>query len=528
MVQMLLDYGADPNSGYESVWGEEVQEQCYTPYLLLAAMMPNTANIFEALIDRGADIHVKYTKRRGLLDPDARVLEGFEVVWADTLLPNIIESAVRSWHAYGRRWTVDTEVVRKLELLVRHGISIDSEMGGLTPLHYCLLRLRTKTTITMELIPHIIALGADVRSLDPNGSQPLHLLTKHVYTNELENRSAAQSIFLCRTFPPAPSRILMDLMIDNGADPNAVDADGQTPLMHLCRQPAHVHTASLMKALLGRQGIDVNMTDKSGCTALHHIVGEPNAAHHHEICFRLQILLNHSKGVLKVNVRNRSGRTPLHQLLEAQNHDTWGLQRTADLQRRYRVKRRALLMLIRAGADTTARVVPSLQESPLYTWRNGTNDDGLQHVFEPNVGETVDDETLGDTPLHLACREMEPAVMLNLLLRHGAAVYVNSVSRHQRLTPLMMVVGLASAQALPWASMAEAVQVLLDAGADIHLRDSNGRTAWELAMKMCGTSHPWALAPWLEQLMPEMSDEKKQEVLGLGATKRTALGLKKS
>jgi len=227
----------------------------------------------------------------------------------------------------------------------------------------------------------------------------------------------------------------MDLLIDRGADPNEPDAEGRTPLMFLCSQLYVVHTALLIEILLGKS-VDVNATDKWGCTALHYVVGQPGAVFHDEPCFRLQVLLNYSGSTLDVDICDKSGRTPLHLLLQARHSDQLSY---VDERRRRITKRRALVMLIRAGANINKRVLSSTISMPLHKVHDKDSAAGVKNISEPptaNISES-NVETFEDTPLHLAWQDPDPA-LFSILLRHGATAHINTVARQLRLMPLMI------------------------------------------------------------------------------------------
>lgn len=226
----------------------------------------------------------------------------------------------------------------------------------------------------------------------------------------------------------------MELLIDRGADPNAPDAEGRTPLMLLCSQPYAVHTALLIKILLGKS-VDVNAVDRWGCTALHYVVGQSGAVFHHEPCFRLQVLLNYSGDTLDMDICDKSGRTPLHLLLEARHSDQLSY---ADERRRRITKRRALVMLIRAGANINKGVLSSTVSTPLHKVHKDSSR-AVNHMPElptANISK-ADIETFKHTPFHLAWQDPDPA-LAGILLRHGATVDVNSVAGQLSLTPLMI------------------------------------------------------------------------------------------
>ncbi|CAJ2509932.1 Uu.00g058320.m01.CDS01 [Anthostomella pinea] len=147
-------------------------------------------------------------------------------------------------------------------------------------------------------------------------------LTGSFFSQVQKNWCPSRSIYFQTILRPPPLSSFMELLIDRGADPDAPDADGRTPLMLLCGQPPNIPTALLINALLllRRRAVDVRVIDKQKRTALHHIVGgSPGAVFHSEPCSRLQVLLNYSGGALGVDARDCSDRTPLHLVLEARD-----------------------------------------------------------------------------------------------------------------------------------------------------------------------------------------------------------------
>lgn len=132
-------------------------------------------------------------------------------------------------------------------------------------------------------------------------------------------------------------------------------------------------------------------------------------------------------------------------------------------------------------------------------------------------------EGLGYTPLHMACqRGLDPTIQIDLLLRHGATKDINAVSRRMHLTPLMTLVGLAAKGNIRREAMTRAIKLLLDAGADPQMRDTKDRTAWEISMDMNEDLPSWLWGLYLENIMPEMSEERKRKALGLGVKDRVS------
>lgn len=251
--------------------------------------------------------------------------------------------------------------------------------------------------------------------------------------------------------------------------------------MLLCHHPPTVLTAILIHHLVQNQNIDFKAVDKRGCNVLHLATGEPADPFHHEPCFRLQLLLNRggdrgALGVDDVNAYNESGRTPLHLLLEAR-YSPLHRQRV-DFETPWLAtnKTRALAMLIRAGADVRART----------------------HQSADGPGE--------DTPLHLALQSHELGILsaTRLLLRHGATADINYVSPSLDMTPLMVMVAAAGRGELSRNTTDDLTRLLLASGADAQLRDSKGRTAWDMFVELKGA--PSSISPWslcLEGVMPD-------------------------
>lgn len=64
----------------------------------------------------------------------------------------------------------------------------------------------------------------------------------------------------------------MKKLLEHGANPNAQNAWGYTPLMMLVRSSLHLQTA----ALLIEKGADLNLRDQKGRTALDHLISLKN------------------------------------------------------------------------------------------------------------------------------------------------------------------------------------------------------------------------------------------------------------
>lgn len=477
MAAVLLDRGASPNSGmYLTAYDQERSEPCHTPILFMAVMIHSSADLVQLLLEKGADPHAPFTEYRNEFYANTRLL-GLSRVYARSLVGNLVAALIDNVHGLP-----DTGGIQKLKLLVQYGADVDTKIHNDTLLQYCLRRERTQAYEALEMIHALIEIGADVTHIDSEDNGAFHLLCGF-YLQQYQNGGRLSFIpDYHQMIRPSPFSSVIDGFMDRGADPNAKDTLGRTPLMLLCHHPPTVLTAILIHHLVRNRNIDFKAVDKRGCNVLHLATGEPADPYHHEPCFRLQLLLNRggdrgALGVDDVNAYNESGRTPLHLLLEAR-YSPLHRQRV-DFETPWLAtnKTRALAMLIRAGADVRART----------------------HQSADGPGE--------DTPLHLALQSHELGILsaTRLLLRHGATADINYVSPSIDMTPLMVVVAAAGRGELSRNTTEDLTRLLLTSGADAQLRDSKGRTAWDMFVELKGapsTISPWSLC--LEGVMPDM------------------------
>jgi ankyrin repeat protein len=101
----------------------------------------------------------------------------------------------------------------------------------------------------MEIVRQLIALGGDVRARNRRGAEPLHYAVDGVPGSRMWNPPAQAATIAC--------------LIEAGADPNAVDWSGVTPLHRAVR----TRCAAAVNALLDR-GADVKRQNRSGSTPI--------------------------------------------------------------------------------------------------------------------------------------------------------------------------------------------------------------------------------------------------------------------
>jgi len=334
-----------------------------------------------------------------------------------------------------------------------------------TPLYAALTKGRTE--ISQLLLGHYP--DVDIRNSD--GQSPLHLAA---YNGILK---------------------IIPMLVERGADVNARDRRGQTPL-HKILRGLKVHATFDMVRFLLANNADVNIQDYDHDTPLHVITshyGSPELA---------RLLLEHGANI---HARNRKGETPLHQscasgrlevtrlLLkhgadpDVQDHSDFYplfidnpnvvrllLEHGANLYVRDYLGTTALHLSSAQGHESRIDIVRVLLEyytnpdvldkrnnTPLHLASSKGNFKIVQLLFEhgANVNMQNDSKT---TPLHEAATGGHLDVM-RFLLDHGADVDTQTICHDTALHNAVR-------------DGFGAAQLLLEYGANVHVRDNRGET----------------------------------------------------
>ena len=264
-------------------------------------------DIVELLIDKGAQIDVKakngctplYVAASSqhkhitqllldygaVMEPDiALMLEDIELVKHYLDRGVDANSKLAKGYTTGESWlnkAVAYQNRNLVELLLNHGAIVNDKTGTFksSPLHRATKGIKGR--VYRNICELLIARGADVNAEDKYGKTPLH--------------GAAE----------CGNQDIVEFLLDCGADVNALDLSKSSPLF----EAARLHNPQAAKSLLSR-GASVNLTDAEGWTPLLRAFQQSD---NDEI---VKVLVTHGADV---NVRGCRDESPLH-LAVAQNN----------------------------------------------------------------------------------------------------------------------------------------------------------------------------------------------------------------
>jgi len=174
------------------------------------------------------------------------------------------------------------------KLLAKGAYATTADNTGRTPLHVAL----ENQSHFRALIPTLINNGANVNAQDKHGVTPLMVYASNASFGWGTSRSSLKQ--------GEKAYALAQLLLSKGARVNVVDAQGQTAL-----HKALAHGINKAAALLIDAGAQVTIQDKKGMTALHCITYYEHLP--------LKSMLQ--KGA-QINARDKQGDTPAHKVAD--------------------------------------------------------------------------------------------------------------------------------------------------------------------------------------------------------------------
>ena len=297
-------------------------------------------------------------------------------------------------------------------LLLTNEIVNVADCDGDYPLHMACSRSNIETV--QLLMDH----GADINAVNKYGQTPLH--------------TAAGGDDDCPD--------LCKLLVKHGTKINAVDEDGNQPLQLACHQD-HIETVKFLFS----QGADANAVNKHGQTPLH-----AAARGKKDLC---KLLVKHGT---KVDAVDEDGNQPLHLACHQDYKET-------------------VKFLFSQGADANA--VNKHGQTPLHAAARGKKD--CPHLCKLLVqhGTKIDAvDKDGNQPLHFACIEGHTKTV-ELMLSHGADT--NAATQHGH-TALHTAAGGKK-------DCADLCKLLVQHGTKIDAVDEDGNQPLHLACRQCYT-----------------------------------------
>jgi serine/threonine protein kinase len=279
----------------------------------------------QQLLEQGANANVRS------LDPTIRSLDSDFSLLAPqgaTPLHHAIVKLINPTSPDAR-----ANVEQSIQLLLDHGADVNAiANSGQTPLAIASTYLNNSND-NERLIRLLLDRGAKVNVADQDGQTPLSLA---VARNNVAIAKLLLNAGATVTVPGSQGEMalwqsaivygnveMLELLLEHGANINAKDNSGITPL-HAAIQTGNL---SITKWLL-EHGASINAKNNSGTTPLHYVIQQ--LAMPYDNLGMLKLLLEHGANL---NVKDNNGTTPLHTAVQSGNLSItkWMLEHGANI-----------------------------------------------------------------------------------------------------------------------------------------------------------------------------------------------------
>ncbi|TVY17972.1 Ankyrin-3 [Lachnellula arida] len=295
-----------------------------------------------------------------------------------------------------------------------------SRPEGRTAIH-SLAQANTRDSKNVSNLRHILEMllsaGADLEAKDGGGNTPL-LLT---------------------VGPGSEAYTALEPLLSLGADPSATDSNGETLLHRACRAMASTEVAS---QLLSHKALSAQARSSDGVTPLHLAVENIHSPVDH-----IQFLVDHGADI---NAQDSNGNTPLHNTCRGHSMK----------------KQQILSALLRLGASVDAQ--DSLGQTPMHEFKMNGGKDSDQACILIDTGANLEiSDRYGMTVLLHAVAKSNRA-LVEMLLQHPKTPSLEARTFLKGKTVLHL--------ACQTQSPVELVRLLVGKGADPKLTDNDGNT----------------------------------------------------
>ena len=438
-VNVFLCAGADPN----------IVDTDGKTWLHSAVFGLCRKEVIQEIVDHGADVNAtdKQNQTAMVLACQYRHVDAVNVLLISQADPNIADAKGNTLLHNAVLNNVDEQTLKEI---INHGADVNAvNIEGDTAL------ILACDSLKRELVNVLLGAGGDTSAANVYGDTCLHKVIHNKYSGE------TGSVFI-RTLDRTHEQEILQLLLDHGAPVNAANKNHQTAYMLACDQGNIGAKCALLNA-----GADPSIIDFDGNTSLHTaVLGS---------CSKtiLERRIDHGVDVNTVNKHNHTALIvacvkknidAVHVLLNA-GADTNIADNMCATCLHYAVlggcTKDALQKIVDHGANVNAknRNIVTALHSVCYTG----NVDAVNVLLKAGADVNIVDDK-GSSWLHYAVLGGCSKEFLQSLIDHGANV---NATNHGNITSLMMACKKGNA---------DAVTVLLKAGADANIVAINGNT----------------------------------------------------